>query len=364
MAGRILAICDADREYITALTKRIGKQKSAGLDIHGFTDRKALLGYAKEQLPDLILMNETLIDEEIQRKFQGRMLVLTEHRPQDERETASKQEIREQPMGIYKYQASSEVMKQVLEALSSPNSCIGVGKKNSVQTENGIQMVCVGHEIHKPRTEMIGVYSPVGRCGKTSFALALALSLQKTRPTLFLSFEIFSGWQYLYPQAKNAAGSLADGIYYLRNGNLRVAEKLLAKEQKMEELSFLPPFSDPQDLLHVTDEEWKVVLDSIRCETGFEAVVADLGVIPAFCPAVLLNFSKIFMPVAAGQTEQSKLRDFEAYLRKNLLDTEMKERTREIHLPVDSEEREFQANPLLYGKMEDFADDLICQEHL
>lgn len=42
---------------------------------------------------------------------------------------------------------------------------------------------------------VMGVYSPVGRCGKTSFALALAHMLGKSQAVLFISLEEYSGFQ-------------------------------------------------------------------------------------------------------------------------------------------------------------------------
>ncbi|MDQ9824849.1 hypothetical protein RFZ44_16190, partial [Acinetobacter sp. 163] len=49
----------------------------------------------------------------------------------------------------------------------------------------------------KKTTEILGVYSPVGRCLKTSFALALGQILARERAVLYLNLEEYSGFEEL-----------------------------------------------------------------------------------------------------------------------------------------------------------------------
>lgn len=361
MAERILAICDGDRKYIAAMTKRIGKQKTAGFDVYAFTGLERLLEFSREKSPDLVLLRENLCNDKILRQFQEKLILLTEERTSESADNSENREEGHRILRIYKYQAVSEVMRKVLDEYSSSKK---VEKTIASQT-GSVKMQRM--EMKKPETLMLGIYSPVGRCGKTAFALTLANRLQMKRPTMFLSFELFSGLRKIFPQIRAAAGSLADGVYYLRNGNVKVAEKLLALEQKIGELSFLPPFTDPQDLLYVTDEEWKCVLESLRYETGFEAIVADLGPVPAFCPAILLNFSKIFLPLPDGETERCKVSEFKDYLSDSLLAGELQERIEEVHLPAFCGKALIEKNGMTFmtdSAMDNFVEKLIRQEEL
>ena len=43
------------------------------------------------------------------------------------------------------------------------------------------------------RSRMIGVYSPIGRCGKSSFAFTLGQVLAREEKVLYITLEEFSG---------------------------------------------------------------------------------------------------------------------------------------------------------------------------
>ena len=58
---------------------------------------------------------------------------------------------------VYKYQSSSDVIREVME-------CYGAEKKTVLRRS---------YTVLKKTTEMLGVFSPLGRCLKTSFALTL-----------------------------------------------------------------------------------------------------------------------------------------------------------------------------------------------
>lgn len=65
---------------------------------------------------------------------------------------------------------------------------------------------------------MIGVYSPIGRCGKTGFAVTLGQVLAKDSKVLFLSLEEFSGFSQM--MGTQYSGSFSDLVYYSRQENL------------------------------------------------------------------------------------------------------------------------------------------------
>lgn len=338
MKGRILVICDSDQKFITAFAKRAGRQKASGFSVRAFTGRESLLEYAETENADLYLINETILNDELSDICKGKLLILKEQRtPKEDPDSVS-----EKCCGsVYKYQSVSELMRRVLEFFST------VGKNGSYNNDrkpgenaDHIREAQASENCfsYKPDTEMIGVFSPIAGCGKSSFALSLARHLQTEKPTLFMSFECLSGWRQILHMEGRQGGGLADAVYYLRNGHPKVADRILSSVQKIGELSFLPPFDDPADLIHVTEEEWKVILESIRDQTGFEAVVADLGMIPAVYPAVLLNFPKIFMAVGDGVSEMAKLDDFERYLQKNGMDQEIKERVITIKIGENADE--------------------------
>ena len=80
---------------------------------------------------------------------------------------------------VYKYQASSDVVREVM-------ACYGAEKAVAPAVFSGTE--------ERPRRFM-RVYSPLGRCLKTSFALTLGQILAKERAVLYLNLEEYSGFE-------------------------------------------------------------------------------------------------------------------------------------------------------------------------
>ena len=68
----------------------------------------------------------------------------------------------------------------------------------------------------KKTTEILGVFSPLGRCLKTSFALTLGQILAKDKAVLYLNMEEYSGFEELL--GKGFAHNLSDLLYYVQTG--------------------------------------------------------------------------------------------------------------------------------------------------
>ena len=61
---------------------------------------------------------------------------------------------------------------------------------------------------------IIGVYSPVGRCGKTSLALAMGQLLAREEKLLFITLDTFTGFSGLLDEQWKR--DLSDLIYYYK----------------------------------------------------------------------------------------------------------------------------------------------------
>lgn len=79
---------------------------------------------------------------------------------------------------VYKYQSSEKVIREVM-------ACYGV--ENGVDTSPAL--------LPKKEMRIIGIYSPVGRTQKTSFALTMGQILAKERAVLYLNMESYSGFE-------------------------------------------------------------------------------------------------------------------------------------------------------------------------
>ena len=166
-------------------------------EVHAFTDKEKLLEYVTAHHVEILLISEHDLEEGCEYPA-GQIIVLTD---------------RSSGNGLFpnvcKYQSSSQVMREVMEVYG--RQCGGI------EIDRGV--------IIKPPMKIAGVFSPVARCGKTSFALALGQNLARVKPTLYLNFEAGSGMKVLLNGSWER--DLSDIIYYIRRGEKNIAARLL-----------------------------------------------------------------------------------------------------------------------------------------
>ena len=78
--------------------------------------------------------------------------------------------------------------------------------------------------LFKPEVEVIGIYSPVKRTGKTSFALTLGQLLAGMKAVLYLNLEDYAGFEEL--MGKQFSGDISDLMYFSGSGKGNLISKL------------------------------------------------------------------------------------------------------------------------------------------
>jgi hypothetical protein len=86
--------------------------------------------------------------------------------------------------------------------------------------------------------QILGVYSPVNRCGKTAFALTLAQVLSRTESVLFISLEEFAGFEALL--GEDVKQDFSDVLYLCRQGSFNWM-KLRAMVCSVGQVDMIPP---------------------------------------------------------------------------------------------------------------------------
>ncbi len=298
---RILAVMDSEEGYARRFMERINAMKQMPFAVHAFTMLSDLKQSLEADERMIVLISERDATEEVKRWKTLKLFYLTE-----EREDASHEG------RIYKYQSAPEVIRAVLEGCAEGQI--------PVMRERG----------RRCGSTVVGIFSPVGRVGKTSLALTLGLLLASVKPVIYVTLEFCSGLSTLLHTTYTR--SLADGIYFLRSGDVRRKEKLMAITERIGELEYLPPFSSPEELLSVTGEEWTQLLNGILESGQQEVMLLDLGQVP-YCHPELLSFCDLVLePVREDPISAAKCAEFRAFLEKRSL-TDAAEAMHEIHLP-------------------------------
>ena len=154
--------------------------------------------------------------------------------------------------------------------------------------------------------EVIDVYSPIHRIGKTQYALQLAKEFAKKGNTLYLNLEAYAGRQ----EGEEETGGLTEILYYLRQGCKNMGIRLETSVKHEEAVDYLVPIEMYQDLKSVTEEEWKQLLTEIAEKSIYETVVLDIGDAIRGTYGILELCSCIYTPVVQEETAQRKLEQY------------------------------------------------------
>ena len=189
MKRNIFAVCDLEVDYALNFMDYMNRKKNIPFEIQAFTSVENLIAYGKQTHIELLLISGRAMCREVRDLDIGKIIILSEgvHPP----------ELDQYP-SVYKYQSSSDVLREVM-------ACYGAEKKT----------VADQIAVLKKTTEIIGIFSPLGRCLKTSFALTLGQILAKDRAVLYLNLEEYAGFDVL--MNRQFDGDISDLMYSNRD---------------------------------------------------------------------------------------------------------------------------------------------------
>ena len=283
-----MAVCSREREYVQRFAEYVNRRPASLLAVHGFTDSGELSAYTKEHPVDLLLLSEEIAAELPKKKEYGTVILLSGEEYQTGPQT-------EYPR-IYKYQSCPQILRQAMDFYAEQAAVVP-----------GVMLRTEG-------MKRIAVYSPVGRTGKTGFALALGKEIAKKRRTLYLNLEEYSGFAELYPV--DGGWTLSELLYFLKQGKSAFGWKLEGMIRSMGEMDYIPPLRSPVEYETVKRDE-VVILDLSEAVDGwYELLDACSG---------------IYTPVEPDETAKAKMKQYEETLK--LLELEqILERTQKLEL--------------------------------
>lgn len=287
IGNHVFAICDAEREYAFRFMEHLRTRQNLSFRIRVFTDPEKLISFANRQPPDILLISERSMTDEVASLKVKKLIVLTEKE-------------RGGPAGpypsVYKYQSADSIVREIM------NSC-GNGEKESAPGG--------GQNRH---FQVYGVFSPVPYAQKMLFSMALGMAMAREKPVLYLNLEPFSGFEEFL--GRRFDQNLSDLIYLFRQNHSGFSGKLGEMTGSAGGLDYLPPIRTPSDYLEITGEEWIRVFERIGEATGYDALLLDLGQSIPDILLLLAYCSRVFVPVADDYLSGARVREFEELLEK------------------------------------------------
>ncbi|MEE1086881.1 MAG: hypothetical protein U0L05_06915 [Schaedlerella sp.] len=301
-------ICDSQKQYSKNLLQMFRQKKAAGYQYHLFHTREELERFAQKKRIHILLLDEALFDKADQEFLADKTLLLVRQARKTIKGVKS----------VIRYQSAEEIWKQV--------------QKEATRKERSIRRIR-----QKPEGELIAVYSPVHRIGKTQFAIRLGKELAEKEPVLYLNLEEYSGMGHYFPEGQEK--NLGDLFYYLRQerGNLGMKVSMIAGQQN--NLDYIMPIPYVQDLKAVRQEEWLLLFERILKECIYGKIILDLGDSIDGLYTILKKCTNIYMPYIDELAAAAKMKQYVDNIRKLGME-EILEKTVQLRMDVDKEETE------------------------
>lgn len=253
-----VAVCDFEEEYAIRLMNYMNGQSTYGILMLAFTQQDRFKEYLDNNSFDLALVADEVMQkfgDELELDQTGKKVV-----------HLCKEEGRE---GIYKYQPASEIMVEIQRIL-----------------EKEYHIKKFEEEGEKTECKMIGVYSPIGRSGKTNFALAMA----REKGSLYIGMEEYSN-------LIEGRTTMSDFCYWIRKREEMMIRKVEEQMIVEDEVCKLVSPLTYMDLKELTVDEYAWFFEKLKTSGRFHKIVVDIGCGSLCSYSFLALFHQIFVPI-------------------------------------------------------------------
>jgi ATPases involved in chromosome partitioning len=275
-----LAICSKQKTYITFLAEHISHRKDLLIQINLCFSLQKLKELEEKYPIDIVLLDEKISYKERQKIKGSVRFVLTSQHCKD---------LGTDEQEIYQYQPAKKIIEQIAVG------CI---------EETDIFRSYYGNK----KKEIIGVYSPLHRIGKTEFSLALGKELGKTKEVLYINLEEYG---YLSGIMERDTGTLADILYHVKqevtNLNVYLSEAVIQTDS----VDILAPLPISADVKEVPLEDWKILFSRIIRESMYDVIIIDFSESIQGLLELLCYCDTLYVPTINNHIANEKMRKFQ-----------------------------------------------------
>lgn len=328
-----LVFYDKEKDYARNFMEYISEKRGIPFKVRAFSDIEQLEAYVEKKPPELLLVSEESMEEGIKDWNIKDIIVLSEGGMVNEKG---------EHLVIYKYQSMENILAELIEYC-------GAKKYDMENSVNGL------------KTQIIGVYSPIGRSGKTSFEMTLGQIMQNDGPVLYINMEEFSGFSGIY--ARDYRSDLSDLMYHYRQSPESIGVKLKAIVNNLHGMDYVPPMTYSGDLRNVKSAYWVQMMKDIAATGMYENIILDLSNMLSDVFDILEICNFVYMPLEDDRVSMCKINEYEQFL----LRTEREEivnKTVKLKLPKN-DSREWKENymeQLLWGETGDFIRKILKEQ--
>ena len=257
-----VCLLDSDPAYQRALMEYLNLRATIPIQLYVFSNPAVYAAFREREKPELILVGDCYADWKDAEDCP--VLVLTTNR-----------EYIGRTQYFFRYQSVEHLVETMLQMIGANQPCV---------TETGM---------------FYAVYSPLGRCGKTTFAKKLC---ERIGNSLYVNWEGIS-------ECLDEKGIGSWMLYCMKSRNEECLEYLQANA-----VASLPPPECFQDIRQIEIEDLRWFREAIQRRGQYAGVVFDIGGMALASYAVFGAFDRILIPTLRDTVSQKKQKVFEQML--------------------------------------------------
>lgn len=280
----LIVILDADEDYIIGVNEYLREYNNDNYLLYTFSDINRFKEfYAKNDNIDIFVVGESLYNKDILDFVNSYVEILTEE----------KDVVKVQGYDtVYKYQKMALLISTVLN---------NYAEKNIDECESIL--------VKEREVNIIAVYSPINRCGKSTLCLEIAKEIKGENP-LVIILEEFSNIINNIESELN----ISDLLYYYLRGNSHFDIKLEAIIEEYEGISIIPPIKNISDIAEVQSEIWTELILKI-CDVGkYTTIIIDISNMVGDIFKFLKICNYVFIPYLDDEYSEIKMAVFDRYI--------------------------------------------------
>ena len=256
-----MAVFDSDELYCERLSEYLRSHLKLSFEIQAFTEGERFTEYIKSREISLLVVSESslavLDGEMISRNCKNIMLLVEEGTDNTIEEIYGDKVYR-----VSKYLPASEIVDRVLElCIKEAEDFLGLGFCDKVDAGR-----------------ILGFYTPISRCGQTSFAIKMGEALARKARTILISFESFSALMSLFEQEPEE--DITDLLYFADCERDKFCLYLEKIKRTRNGLDYIPPAGTAMQIKEIGYDKIRELTELLTKEAGYEYILLDLKEYP------------------------------------------------------------------------------------
>lgn len=286
MLRETVILYDSDKEYLSNFIRYVENKHDNPLKIIGFSEKDLFLEFMNQNNIDILLISEENI-QDINTEFDKKRIILLIEEPEIE----SINGIRT----LYKFQKIENIIRFIINMYAE-----NMPEKNVIKIKGG------------ERAKIIGIYSPVKRCGKTALSMELAEHLTKQGKVLMMNMEEYSALRT--DTEEEMVYDLSDLLYFYMQNSWSFELKLKAVMQCLRGFDYIPPVKNGDELRGITTEQWRGLITEIAKVSDYQMIILDISDIVSNILQLLHMCDYVIMPYMSDEISSRKMTELEKEL--------------------------------------------------